>query len=217
VYGVSGYTRGAAWGHVAASSVADDALTLAIDLNVGGDAWMKGGRGEYRATLKRGAAGQFEGRSCLFAVADAIAGGKPKSRKSVIQADDLPRAKVEGNAVTVTKPDGASLRMSFLSPPGARIAAEMRSTTFKRQDPGAGGLSGAPGRRRAARAPAPARGRRDSRRSRHGMRASAAAARRAVSLSGFSFSARSSRGRAPARSSRQAATSCPGSSADRTK
>jgi hypothetical protein len=62
VFGVSGHTRGAAWGYVAESSVADDALALGLDINVESDPWMKGGRGQYRVTLKRAAGGPFEGR-----------------------------------------------------------------------------------------------------------------------------------------------------------
>jgi hypothetical protein len=71
------------------------------------------------------------GAPCLFAVADAIAGGKAKVWKAVISSNDLARAKVNGNTVTIAKADGANLRLTFLSPPGAQIKPEFRSITFK--------------------------------------------------------------------------------------
>ncbi len=85
-------------------------------------------------TGMRSFAVDYSGRSgapCLFAVADAIAGGKAKIWKAVVSSNSLASAKVDGNAVTIAKPDGATMRLTFLSPPNPRIQVEMRSITFK--------------------------------------------------------------------------------------
>jgi len=88
----------------------------------------------------------YSGRSgapCLFVVADRIAGGNAKvwcwrlkdevvepKTKTVKAPGDLAATTIDGNTVTVTKPDGATIRLTFVAPQRAEITAEKRSITY---------------------------------------------------------------------------------------
>jgi len=83
------------------------------------------------------------GAPCLFVIIDKINGGNDKvwcwrlkddqinaKTKEVTAPGDLASTKVEGNTVTVTKPDGATMQMTFVAPGRTKIRAEKRSITY---------------------------------------------------------------------------------------
>ena len=82
------------------------------------------------------------GSPCLLVLVDKIAGGKSKLWKWILTDDekdrngkvitpgDLSRTKVEGNAAVVTKPDGSSMRLTFVGPANPQIKAENRAITY---------------------------------------------------------------------------------------
>jgi len=88
----------------------------------------------------------YSGRSgapCLFVVADKITGGNDKvwcwrlkdneidpKTKAVKVPGDLATTEVDGTTVTVTKPDGATMRLTFIAPQRAKLEAEKRSITY---------------------------------------------------------------------------------------
>jgi len=103
----------------------------------------------------------YSGRSgapCLFVLVDKITGGNAKvwawrlqdgvvnaKTGALITPGDLKNAKVEGNTVTVTTPEGASMRLTFVAPAAAQVKVEKREIIYtKTYNRGKGELS-APG------------------------------------------------------------------------
>jgi hypothetical protein len=65
--------------------------------------------------------------------------GKPTS------AGDLQYAKVEGNVVTLARPDGTSMRLTFIAPAAATVKAEKREIIYTRTYNRGKGEMAAPG------------------------------------------------------------------------
>jgi hypothetical protein len=89
----------------------------------------------------------YSGRSgapCLFVVVDRIDGGKDKlwqwylkdevvdKRGKVLETSDLKRAKADGNTATVTKDDGASMKLTFVSPGTIDVRVQDSNVNFRK-------------------------------------------------------------------------------------
>lgn len=98
------------------------------------------------------------GSECLFVVVDKISGGHQKlwmwrlndqvvDEKSgtVLEPSDLQYTTVEGNAVTVARPDGTSMRLLFVSPAGVQPVAEKRNIVYTKTYNRGQGVMSAPG------------------------------------------------------------------------
>jgi hypothetical protein len=70
------------------------------------------------------------GAPCLLAVVDDIDGGGRKVWTWQLPDADLERTTVEGNTFTIRKPDGATLRGTFVAPRGVEVVAELRKKTM---------------------------------------------------------------------------------------
>jgi hypothetical protein len=85
------------------------------------------------------------GSPCLFALVDKVTGGKTKvwpwylagtkfDERTGAVADpgaDFKSAKVDGNTVTIAKPDGATMKMTFLAPVDPVIKVETRALKYQ--------------------------------------------------------------------------------------
>lgn len=99
------------------------------------------------------------GAPCLLVLVDQIAGGNQKvwtwhipadevdeRTQAVTRKGDLDKIRVEGSSgVTLTHPDGANLRMTFVAPAQANVKAEKRAITYTRTYNRGEGAMSAPG------------------------------------------------------------------------
>ncbi len=103
----------------------------------------------------------YSGRSgapCLFVVVDKISGGHQKlwmwrlndqvvdeKRGTVLEPSDLQYTTVRGNTACVARPDGTSMQLTFISPPGIELAAEKRNIVYTKTYNRGQGIMSAPG------------------------------------------------------------------------
>jgi len=98
------------------------------------------------------------GAPCLFLVVDRITGGgqrlwmwRLKGREvdektgDVRQPSDLEYTTVEGNTVTLARPDGTSMRLTFVSPANVDLKAETRDIVYTKTYNRGKGTMSAPG------------------------------------------------------------------------
>ncbi|MGC9453482.1 MAG: hypothetical protein ACP5HU_01330 [Phycisphaerae bacterium] len=70
------------------------------------------------------------GAPCLMVIVDKIDGGGQKLWTWQLPAEDVARTTVDGNTFTVRKPDGATLRGTFVGSEDVRVFAEVRRETM---------------------------------------------------------------------------------------
>jgi len=98
------------------------------------------------------------GAPCLFVVADKITGGSQKlwmwrlkgqevdeKTGAVLEPSDLEYTTVEGNTVTLARPDGTSMRLTFVSPARLELKAETRNIVYSKTYNRGKGTMSAPG------------------------------------------------------------------------
>jgi hypothetical protein len=98
------------------------------------------------------------GAPCLFVVADKINGGNQKlwmwrledqvideKTQAVLEPGDLEYTTVDGNTVTLTRPDGTSMRLTFVSPDKLELKAEKRNIVYTKTYNRGKGIMSAPG------------------------------------------------------------------------
>jgi hypothetical protein len=98
------------------------------------------------------------GAPCVFVVVDTIDGGNQKlwmwrlkdevidkKTKAVLEPGDLEYTTVDGNAVTLARPDGTSMRLTFVSPAKLDLKAEKRNIVYTKTYNRGKGIMSAPG------------------------------------------------------------------------
>jgi len=98
------------------------------------------------------------GAECLFVLVDKITGGEQKlwmwrlkdkvmdkRGDVVLEEGDLDLAKVDGNTVTLTHEDGATMRLTFVSPGKLDVKAEKRNIVYTKTYNRGKGVMSAPG------------------------------------------------------------------------
>jgi hypothetical protein len=90
----------------------------------------------------------FSGKSgapCLFVLVDKITGGKSKvcpwylggvkfgsrTGKVADSGEDFKKTQIQGNAATVSGPDGATMKLTFVAPADPVVKAEVRTLKFQ--------------------------------------------------------------------------------------
>jgi hypothetical protein len=98
------------------------------------------------------------GAPCVFVVVDRINGGNKKlwmwrlkdqvvDKKlgTVVEPGDLAHTTVDGNTVTLARPDGTSMRLIFVSPAKLDLSAERRNIVYTKTYNRGKGVMSAPG------------------------------------------------------------------------
>ena len=98
------------------------------------------------------------GAPCVFVVVDKISGGNKKlwmwrlkdqvvdkKTGAVLEPGDLEHTTVDGNAVTLARPDGTSMRLTFVSPAKFDLKAEKRKIVYTKTYNRGKGTMSAPG------------------------------------------------------------------------